>query len=272
MTDLALRSTVRELVAVASDAERVTRESFAALVAAEERMNAIFTMGDRHRAIRIDASRGRYCTDFRDIEKTVEMMRRQFWTAIVDRLEIRRALSIEREKALTKAIDEEDPLPVTEENVTALVRRFADDLPKLWEEAVREVFAWLRPRGDSWQMTKYKTNQKHARFELGERVVITGAMEGGLFGRPYVGSYTAPRLLALDNVFHGLDGNGTVAKTFHGPLVDAINASDGRGETDYFEFRTYKNRSLHIRFLRADLLKRFNAIAGGVALKPSNAA
>ena len=39
------------------------------------------------------------------------------------------------------------------------------------------------------------------------------------------------------------------------------------GTTPLFEFRCYKNNSLHIRFLRMDLVKRLNEIAGGLNLR-----
>ena len=79
-------------------------------------------------------------------------------------------------------------------------------------------------------------------------------------------------LRAMDNVFHLLDGQGTV-KTTEGPLVDAINACPvdvGEGETVYFRFKCYRNRNLHLEFKRMDLVQKLNAVAGGERLKPGN--
>jgi hypothetical protein len=68
-------------------------------------------------------------------------------------------------------------------------------------------------------------------------------------------------------VFHALDGNGTI-KTHRGPLIDAIEAAkDGTGETDYFRFRCFRNRNLHLEFKRLDLVAKLNTVAGGMRLR-----
>jgi hypothetical protein len=65
-------------------------------------------------------------------------------------------------------------------------------------------------------------------------------------------------LHAIDGVFHLLDGKGPI-KTCTGPLETAIqNASDGKGETDYFKFKRFKNHNLHLEFKRLDLVKELN--------------
>ena len=68
-------------------------------------------------------------------------------------------------------------------------------------------------------------------------------------------------------MFHALDGNGTI-KTHRGPLIDAKEAAkDGTGETDYFRFRCFRNRNLHLEFKRLDLVAKLNAVAGGLRLR-----
>ena len=62
-------------------------------------------------------------------------------------------------------------------------------------------------------------------------------------------------------------GNGTI-KTHRGPLIDAIEAAkDGTGETEYFRFRCFRNRNLHLEFKRLDLVAKLNAVAGGMRLR-----
>lgn len=273
--DLAKRSTVRELCAVFASAEAEVRGAFATIAAAEQRLAASFALGSERLDFRIYASHCHHPFDADSVESAIARMRRDAWKTIVDRLEIRRAISIERERTLSKSLDEDEPLPLTEENVTALVQRFADDLPTLWKEAVREVFEWLRPRPDGWTAQRYKTVQRNQRFEIGTCIVITGATECSYGHTWSVGSHTRPRLLALDNVFSGLDGNGTIAKSYYGPLVDAIQAtprSVGRAQTDYFEVRLFKNRSMQLRFLRLDLLGELNRTAGGSRLRSKEGA
>jgi len=64
-----------------------------------------------------------------------------------------------------------------------------------------------------------------------------------------------------------LDGNGTI-KTHRGPLIDAIEATkDGTGETEYFRFKCFRNRNLHLEFKTLDLVAKLNAVAGGMRLR-----
>lgn len=71
-------------------------------------------------------------------------------------------------------------------------------------------------------------------------------------------------LTAIDGIFHLLDGRGIMRENM-GPLVKAIDATDntGRGETEFFRFKCYKNRNLHLEFLRLDLVKQLNGLAAG---------
>lgn len=105
-------------------------------------------------------------------------------------------------------------------------------------------------------------------------MILPWAVEAWGFGHPFHVSYGHhdAQLRAIENVFSALDGKGSISKTHNGLLVDAINQSaDGRGETDYFRFRCFKNRNLHLEFRRLDLLARFNQIAGGARLRPKAA-
>ena len=82
-----------------------------------------------------------------------------------------------------------------------------------------------------------------------------------------MGHHREQNIRAIDNVFHALDGNGTI-KTHGGPLIDAIEtAKDGTGETQYFKFRCFRNRNLHLEFKRLDVVAKLNAVAGGMRLR-----
>jgi len=260
-TSLAHRATVRTLVAAFVRTEATVRESFAALEAAQKDLNAVFALADGRREIdyRCDRHSGR-TTKFNDVEYTIQEMRRSAWRYLVEKLELRRVMSASRWKELDEQLDKEEPPPITEEIVFGMAARYMSTLPELYEENVREVFEWLRPSTDGFGK-KYKTN---ARYELGERVILSWMVE-----RPYgtwrVWHDRQQRLVALDNVFSALDGQGLKAQS---ALSAAIGASpNGEGETDYFAFRCCKNRNLHLRFKRLDLLKRLNEIAGGKRLR-----
>lgn len=260
-TSLAHRATIRTLVAAFVQTEATVRESFAALEAAQRDLNAVFALGDTRQTIdyRCDRYSGR-TTRFNDVEYTIQEMRRSAWRYLVEKLELRRVMSAVRWKELDESIDKGEPPPITEEIVFGMVAKYMSEMPELYEENVREVFEWLRPSTDGFGK-KYKTN---ALYELGERVILSWMVRRE-YGSWHVGHDRQQRLVALDNVFSALDGRGFRAQS---ELAAAIEASpDGEGETAYFAFRACKNRNLHLRFKRLDLLKRLNEIAGGKRLR-----
>jgi hypothetical protein len=68
------------------------------------------------------------------------------------------------------------------------------------------------------------------------------------------------------------DGDRRVLRQDLQTAIKAIRIDQPcHGETDLFEFRGHKNRNLHLRFKRPDLVARLNAIAGGAVLKPVGA-
>ena len=77
--------------------------------------------------------------------------------------------------------------------------------------------------------------------------------------------------LALDQVFHLLDGKRQNHESYSGELCDAILAQTGSGKNDfattYFKGRCFANGNLHLEFTRMDLVGRFNVIAGGARLQ-----
>jgi hypothetical protein len=104
---------------------------------------------------------------------------------------------------------------------------------------------------------------------VGSKVIIERAINPRVYSSVKCG-YRVDELRALDRVFHMLDGQGLVPRSHYGELVDAIEACRGTGEgaTKYFRFRMFANGNLHLWFTRADLLLRFNQIAGAGLLKP----
>ena len=136
------------------------------------------------------------------------------------------------------------------------------------DESLREVWNWLRPATDGYEMKKYKTNQKNATYEIGNKVIKFNMVDAKFGGGYHVNYYHEKYLIALDKVFHMLDGKSIMGNSYRSPLVDAINGSTGaRIETSYFGVTMHKNRNAHIEFIRADLLSQFNARMGGMNLR-----
>lgn len=263
---LAKRLTVNEAVDAYERAIRDLRDGFALVARAERLLNDTFVL-DHYGKIHIHMHRDR--VDFDAPDETTARIEKQVWAALVERLEVKRMMSIHRVKELDDAIEKGEMSPISIENVTAFATGISNALPDMLVEAVREVYNWLRPAA-GWHGSHYKTNQKNARFELGPKVILSGMVESGWSGKiPFhVHYHCTDKLRALDNVFSALDGKGQISKTYYGPLADAINSSPtGRGETDYFRFKAFKNRNLHLEFKRLDLVEHFNALAGGKNLR-----
>lgn len=270
---LARRSTVRELVAAFQAAEATVRQSFTAITEAEGALNLAFGMSDDDTSrIRVSADNC-YRSRFNDPDSAIEQMARDAWSVIVDRLEVRRAMSIDRYESLQRTLRDEKLPAITEANVASFVARFSADLPTLFDEAVREVFDWLRPR-----RSKLKTNSE---FEIPRKVILSYIVEPAdkrwSRGRWRICHHTAQRLIALENVFHGLDGRGTICADHYSQIQRALEAcpyeqgTRGRGETDLFEVSVFENGNGHLVFKRLDLLDRLNKIAGGKRLRSAAA-
>lgn len=277
--ELAIRSTVRELITVFQEAEREVRAGFQLLGSAEERLNTAFVLaGDNH--IRLQ---NRFGLGIQiDPDSVIQRLSRQVWWYIVERLELRRMLSVERWSELQSKLYNEHTYelpPVTEEAVFTFAKQYMDALPEMITEAVVEVFEWLRPRPHT-KVGKLKTNTE---LEVGRKVILGYMVErlhpkrlgGGLHVRWGYGGRTeaAQQLIALENVFHSLDGRGQIAQSHKSELQQQIEAAGGpsHGETDLFKWRSCENGNLHLEFKRLDLLRRFNQIAGGARLKPAAA-
>jgi hypothetical protein len=131
------------------------------------------------------------------------------------------------------------------------------------------VFEWLRPHNSD-----YKRNSE---YEVPEKVVLTWMVERKYFANSgYKVMYRqSQKLTAMENVFNALDGKGQISKSWKSELeqaIDALPAGVKRGETSLFEFTCHKNKNLHLTFKRADLLARFNQMAGGKRLRGADAA
>lgn len=259
---LTARMSIPELVAVYDRAERDIKAGFALVARAQDSLAAAFTL-DSSRGITVQDWRDQ--VHFDDPEQNLKIVRRSIWQILVDRLELRRLMSISAWEKLEKQLKDGSDVPeVTEITVRAMVEQFTSQLPEMLEAAIGEVFEWLRPHN-----TDYKRNSQ---LEIPKRVALTWVVEAqwGDPKRMKVRYNAQPRMTALENVFSALDGRGSITKTHYSALSQAIEKTprSEQGETEYFRFRSYKNGALHLEFKRLDLLAKFNRIAGGQRLRP----
>jgi len=262
---LTKHQTVVEIVRVYEQAKADIESAFAVLAAAEKSLNDTFSM-DHWSTLQV---RGRYDgrgINFSHPEDAMYQLKRDVWARLVDRLELRRMMSNSRWEKLQKELEHGDMPEIT----VATVMNFGDTmmkaLPEMAKEAVQEVFEFLRPR-----RSEYKTNSE---LEIGEKVIIEyGCSPAWSDGKFEVHHYKSQKFTVMENVFQMLDGRGSINRNHRSELETAIReTSNGRGQSTYFEFKCFKKGTLHLKFRRLDLLKKFNEIAGGMRLKPNTEA
>lgn len=271
-TDLARRETLSTLVGTYKQACEEIRQAYTLLETAEKRLKSAFTAGPGYYFdVNSQSSRSSHETvGEKAAEACIAKLKKDAWRCIIDRLEIRKVLSIARREALDRQLHGEPryhgdivpPLPeITEENILSMLTEGVAKATDYANEAVLEIFDWLRPRGGA--NSKLKTNEK---WRLGKKVIIY-CVEPTYNGRFSVKFHYLANLTALDNVFHMLAGRGPL-NTYHGPLHDAIKESPtGEGETDFFRFCCKKNGNLHLEFKDLDLVAKINKAAGGNQIK-----
>ena len=244
---------VRTFLAAAED----IRKAFGVIAGAEKCLNDAFVLGS-YRSMRV-SDRG--YEDYGKPDETIARLQRQAWGHLVERLELRRMMSVKAWTQLEQQLERGELPEITEANVQGVLAGFQSQLPDMLNDAVQEVFEWLRPR-----RSEYKTNTE---FEVGTKVILSNVVNLGWSKGFDVSHHREAQLSALENVFSALDGRGQITKGYYSELSNAIKAADrtGRGETDYFRFRVFKNGNLHIEFKRLDLLDRFNQLAGGKRLR-----
>lgn len=257
-TDIAKRETLATMIGTYQQATSMVVEAYAILEQAQNSLRAVF----------LEAPGYRFSTAERNVSDVGKVasdainsrIKKDAWAVIVERMELRRLLSIKRRTELDSQIEKGELPDLTDENVLALFETSAANVNTYMEEAVKEVFEYLRPHS-----SKFKTNTE---YELGKRAILTWQVEKGWNrGMFRVNYHREKHLTALDNVFHMIDGKGPI-KSYHGPLYDAIaDSPDGTGNTDYFKFRCCINGNLHLEFLKPGLVAKLNAVAGGNRLR-----
>ena len=192
------------------------------------------------------------------IPESLAILKENAWKGIIERTELKKILSEKRAKELAESLNAGTLPDITVENVNQFISNIRSNLGNYFSEAVTEVFEFLRPPSSD-----YKTNTE---YDIGKKVILEWMFDAWC-GSISMNYKREVWLVSLDNVFHLLDGKGTVS--YPGDLVTIIrdNIKSMKAETDYFKLKWYKKGTLHIEFKRLDLLERLNAIGGGNRLK-----
>jgi len=275
-TEIVKRGNIGEIVKAYQSAVKKIDSAYLTLTEAEEELKEAFAVS------------GKYDTDFGvlpgqykgytenvgdHLKDVKDAIKRKAWRCLYHSLEIDRIASIKRRDEISEKLEKGDMPEITIENIYEVMETLNQNINEFARESVMEVYNWMRPYTDGYEMTKYKTNQKNATFELGKKIIKTQMVQTKYGGGYHVNYYNEKYLVAMDKVFHMLEGKSMMDNSYRSPLIDAINSSESNTvETDYFFCRMYGNCNLHIEFKRMDLVKEFNAISGGMNLKPRNEA
>lgn len=258
--ELMSRKSVADMVAAYEDARLKVIECYATLEQAEKELVGAF--GNQYSDF---STLPQKCYSGYDHVRNeiLQRLKMNAWKAIVNRLGIRKLMSIKEVEKLDKKLNEPEGMPeIDVATIFSTFQMLADQSQDYIIAAMKEVYEILHPGKSAWR--KLKTNERNARNILGKKIILPWFVEDSYSREtPYrVIYHDEEKLNAIDKAFHTLDGKG-IPDGYKSELVDAINTSpDGFGETEYFKFRACSNRNLHLEFRRMDLVARMNQICG----------
>lgn len=235
-------------------------EAFNHLAAAKRHLQYIYGENESRWRVEVLKSHQNYCNLERAALDNKQAMKKTMWSYIIEKTQIRHLLTEKKQQELDRMIENETLPEVEADTIRAFISNLACNLPNLFKEACCEVFDMLRP-----PRSEYKTNTE---FEIGSKVIMNYMIDYS-FGSCMLEYRREQSLINLDNVFHLMDGKGSVK--YPHDLVTAIKGAIREKrwdvETEYFKCKWHKKRSLHITFKRLDLVQELNRVAGGNRIK-----
>jgi len=249
-TGIINRDTIAQQVENYNIAMKDIEAGFELLTAGHKRL--VETFGSKHGSFYPINRNGRT-----NVEATHKRLHREAWRALIGQLQLNKILSNKRMKEISKTLEEGELPPIETDAIYEALKNIALNLNGLAMECVQESFEALRLYGD-----RYKTNK---RWKVGKRVILTGYVHRYWETSNWDISYMyMQNVLMLDRTFHFLDGKLLANEnSYNSPLVDSIRSTaESVGQTEYFEWKAYKNGNLHLKFRREDLLATFNQYGG----------
>jgi len=262
-TGLIEYTTAEHLAQVYKQSTDEIREAAAAIHAATSRLNGAFGTQNCYRmSLGFNYESRSTGTDAESVNDIIDGMKLDAWHAILNKLNIFRVMSSKRVKELQDALsgrgsDAAKFPEILPETIQQVAAGYLSSINEFLEEAVTEEY-------DFWKTHHATGNYKrNSFFRLTPKIIKGWIVEPGYGNSDFRCNYSnQAHVTALDNIFHLLAGQGPV-KEHKGPLASEIELSkNGVGQTEFFKFRCYKNRNLHLEFRRIDLLEKFNQIAG----------
>ncbi len=264
-TNLALPVTASEMIDAFEECKATIERCFHEIREAERKLNEKFATAERCSSVSIETRN----LSFERPADAIYKLSLRCWDRMLDRLNVRGLVSIAEWKKLqdqmTERPDRSNPaFPIlSHTSVQALYQSMVTQHEALHTDALREVFDLLRPR------SKLKTNDP---CEIGPKVILEGWVEPKWSTGFQLKYWRQDSAVAIERVFEGLQGNGTMHKSGHRSALELAISScvDREGETDLFRFKVHKNGSLHLTFKDPSLPKKLNAKLGGKTFRKAS--
>jgi len=199
-------------------------------------------------------------TDESEIKKVRKEVIAAAWNSVGDKLRLRDVMTEQQFAEWHNALVNESLPALTSHNVFATMQGLVRRFPEFAKHVVEEAYDTCRPRPKG-----YTTND---RFAVGRKVILTHMMRPRYCGGMEIHHDRKHRLRNIDTALCLLAGIG-IPKTFWGTIVDAVekknderNGREMHATTDYYDIRWYRNGHMHLTFLRADLVAKWNRMAG----------
>jgi hypothetical protein len=244
---LDLKRTPAEYVKAYSEAVDKIEKAYSLLEDAKSVMKSIY--GDTYAGNYDPLPRRNYYGALDAKEEVLSELKKRSWQSLLDIMQVEKLASDQRWDDIQKRLEKGDLPDITLEEIHLIYEQYVSNAGDMFAEALQEVADYLRPGRLS--RSHYKTN---ASYEIGDKVILTGHISHG-FNK--VNYYYRKSLINLDRVFHILDGklDRHLNNSYQSDLVDAINENWQEGETEYFEYKGYKNGNLHLKIKRTDLVE-----------------
>jgi hypothetical protein len=256
---LDLKRTPAEYVQAYREAVEKIEKAYRLLEDAKQTMKSIYGDTSAGRYDPLPRRNYRGALDCKD--EVLEELKKRSWQSILDIMQVNKVASDKRWKEIQDRLESGKLPDITLEEIHRLYEQYVSNANELFAESLKEVADYLRPGRLS--RSHYKTN---ADYEIGDKVILTNHINHG-FNK--VNYYYRKSLINLDRVFHILDGklDRHLNNTYQSELVDTINENWQEGETEYFEYKGYKNGNLHLKIKRLDLVEEMVRILSEKNLK-----
>lgn len=193
--------------------------------------------GDTYTPATVDESR---LTDSEALAAFTRSLDIKIWQAIYTRLNLNNIMDAQARREFSDDLhNRESVMPATADNIRATYEGLQSDSFMMFQRGLVNAFSKLDRRFKS-----------HDGFKIGSRIILNGNSQ-----------VIRETLNDVERIFYVLDGHTPVTKydetcshkirrTPHGAVM----------ETDYFRIRRFKKGTIHIWFMRADLVRRANLL------------